>query len=353
MLIRASLRRWATVTGLHPGGSVAAIAATLAAATCLTACTGGPPTSPTANAGRAALVGSATTGPTAVPSITASDTPSTASVAPPAPAATSALATTRAPAGTATKPMSERSSPSSIPRPRTTPVVWHPRRGTTWQWQLSGTIQTSVVAQVYDVDLFDTPTSTVASLHRAGRRVICYLSAGSWEPGRPDSGRFPASVRGSAVPGWDERWLDIRAVRVLEPILAARMDLCRAKGFDGVEADLVDGYAATTGFPLTAADQLRYNRMLARLAHARGLSIGLKNDLDQVAQLQPVFDFAVNEQCVEFNECDRLAPFLSAGKAVFHAEYDVSTEQFCPTSRRLGLSSLRKDLELGPWRQTC
>ncbi len=77
--------------------------------------------------------------------------------------------------------------------------------------------------------------------------------------------------------------------------MAARFDMCRDKGFDAVEADLVDGYARDSGFPLTAADQLTYNRMLADLAHERGLSIGLKNDLDQVADLVDHFDFAINE----------------------------------------------------------
>ncbi len=231
--------------------------------------------------------------------------------------------------------------------------LWAPVRGTTWQWQLSGTIDTSVPAAVYDVDLFDVPTATVTALHAAGRRVICYLSAGSWEPGRPDSASFPSSVIGAAVPGWDERWLDIRALSVLRPIMSARLDLCRAKGFDGVEADLVDAYAATSGFPLTAAHQLAYNRMLADLAHARGLAIGLKNDLDQVAALQPYFDFAVNEQCAEYGECSMLAPFLAANKAVFHAEYRLTTAQFCPTSAALGLSSIRKTLALTAWRQTC
>ena len=35
--------------------------------------------------------------------------------------------------------------------------------------------------------------------------------------------------------------------------MAARFDECREKGFDAVEADLVDGYARDSGFPLTAA----------------------------------------------------------------------------------------------------
>jgi hypothetical protein len=47
------------------------------------------------------------------------------------------------------------------------------------------------------------------------------------------------------------------------PILAARIDACRAKGFDAVEADNVDGFANSSGFALTAADQLAYNRTIA------------------------------------------------------------------------------------------
>lgn len=242
-------------------------------------------------------------------------------------------------------------------RPTTSTVAagwWHPTKGLTWQWQLSGPLDLSVPAQVYDVDLFDTSAAQVSALHAAGRKVICYLDAGSYEPGRPDSAAFPAAVLGAPVEGWPgERWLDIRRLDLLAPIMAARMDLCRSKGFDAVEADNVDGYANNSGFPLTAADQLRYNRWLAGLAHSRALAIGLKNDLDQVAALQPSFDFAVNEQCVQYNECDALVPFLAAGKPVFHAEYELTTAQFCPTARRLGLSSIRKTLDLSAWRQTC
>jgi hypothetical protein len=161
-------------------------------------------------------------------------------------------------------------------------------------------------------------------------------------------------VLGSALDGWPgERWLDVRRTDLLRPIMAARMDTCRSKGFDAVEPDNVDGYANKSGFPLTAADQLTYNRMLAELAHERGLAIGLKNDLDQVDALHSHFDFAVNEECAAYDECDLLVPFLRSGKPVFHAEYGVSTAAFCPTSRRLGLSSIRKRLNLNAWREAC
>lgn len=230
---------------------------------------------------------------------------------------------------------------------------WQPRPGTDWQWQLSGRLDTSVDVPVYDIDGFDHSGETVARLHRDGRKVICYLSTGAWEDFRPDAGDFPDEVVGRGN-GWEgERWLDIRRTDVLEPIMAERFDMCRDKGFDAVEPDNMDGYRNRTGFPLTAADQLRYNRLIARLAHERGLAVGLKNDLDQIPQLVGDYDFAVNEQCAQYGECARLTPFIEAGKAVFHAEYELPAGRFCADSRRLKLSSLLKKYELGVWRQAC
>ncbi|BFO20856.1 endo alpha-1,4 polygalactosaminidase [Streptomyces sp. KM77-8] len=230
---------------------------------------------------------------------------------------------------------------------------WRPTPGTDWQWQLSGRLDTSVDVPVYDIDAFEHPKETVTALHRDGRKVICYLSTGAWEDFRPDAGDFPKRVLGRGN-GWEgERWLDIRRTDVLEPLMAERLDMCRDKGFDAVEPDNMDGYRNRTGFPLTAADQLRYNRLIARLAHERGLSVGLKNDLDQIPELVGDFDFAVNEQCAQYGECARLTPFIEADKAVFHVEYELSTDRFCADSRRLELSSLLKRYELDAWRQAC
>ena len=206
---------------------------------------------------------------------------------------------------------------------------------------------------MFDVDLFETPKSVISTLHAKGSAVVCYMSAGSWENFRPDSDDFPSSVIGNTN-GWPgERWLDIRRIDILRPIMEARLDLCAANGYDGVEVDLIDGYTNNTGFPLTASDQLAYNRFLANAAHARGLSIGMKNDVEQVDDLVDLYDFAINEECAEFDECETLTPFIEAGKAVFHAEYALTTNQFCPTTTALGFSSMRKRLELGVWKQDC
>jgi hypothetical protein len=231
---------------------------------------------------------------------------------------------------------------------------WVPAPGTTWQWQLSGRIDQSVKAELYDIDLFDASAATVASLHRRGRHVVCYLDAGTYEPGRPDAASFAAAVLGAGVDGWPgERWLDIRRLDVLGPVLKRRLDLCRRKGFDGVEPDNVDAYANDSGFPLSAADQLRFNRFVATAAHARGLSVGLKNDLDQVRALEPAFDWALSEQCFQYHECDALKPFTRAGKAVFVTEYHLPLRAFCAQASAAGYVVIRKRLKLDAWRQTC
>ena len=230
---------------------------------------------------------------------------------------------------------------------------WRHRPGLTWQWQLTGKLNLSVDADVFELDGFTTPAAAVARLHAAGRRVICYISVGSYENFRPDAHRFPRALLG-ARNGWPgERWLDIRQWARLEPLLRARMRMCKAKGFDAVEADNVDGYANDPGFALTAGDQLRYNRRVAQLAHSLGLAIGLKNDLDQVAALEPYFDFAVNEECFRYRECGKLKPFTRAGKPVFHAEYDVPAKRFCAQARALRFAAMHKRMDLDAWRVHC
>jgi hypothetical protein len=231
---------------------------------------------------------------------------------------------------------------------------WQPRPGLTWQWQLAGPVDLTVPADVYDLDHLTTTAEEVAALHRAGRRVICYVNAGARETYRPDAGAFPDAVLGKPLDGWpDERWLDIRRWDLIEPLLDARVRGCREKGFDAVEPDNLDAYAADSGFPLHATDQLTFNRRIAELVHRHGLAVGLKNNMAQIPELVPYFDFAVNEQCAEYRECASLVPFVQAGKAVFHAEYELPTEEFCAGTRALGLSSIHKRPELDAWRESC
>lgn len=241
---------------------------------------------------------------------------------------------------------------TSCPKDCQSPI-WVPTPGTTWQWQLSGKLDTSLKVQMYDIDLFDHSASVIAGLKAKGIKVICYFSAGSYEDWRPDESLFPSQAKGKKMDGWNELWLDIRNQTVWS-IMQKRLDLAKQKGCDGVEPDNVDGYQNSTGFPLKGGDQLAYNKMLATEAHKRGLSIGLKNDLDQVKDLVNHFDWALNEECVKYNECSMLTPFIQAGKAVFHVDYKpMSLSKMCTVTKPLQLSTLRKNLNLDAWRETC
>lgn len=220
----------------------------------------------------------------------------------------------------------------------------------TWQWQLQGDLDTSHDADVYDIDLFDTEPSVIAGLRAGGRIVICYFSAGSYEGWRPDADDFAAAALGATLDGFeDERWLDASDPSVLA-VAEGRLDLAVERGCDGVEPDNVDGYVNDTGFDLTADDQLEFNRALAAAAAERDLLIGLKNDVDQILDLVDHFDFAVNEQCHEYDECEAYAPFVDRDKPVFNAEYADrfvdDPDTVCPRSLELGLRTLLLPLDL-------
>ncbi|HSD87135.1 MAG TPA: endo alpha-1,4 polygalactosaminidase [Kofleriaceae bacterium] len=234
-------------------------------------------------------------------------------------------------------------------------AIWRPAPGTSWQWQLTGTIETSLQVAMYDVDLFTAPNSALHALARRGVKIICYFSAGTYEPDRPDVGALPRAVIGKRVAGWpDERWLDIREPSV-RALMRARIDRAAKRGCDGVEPDNVDGYTNDTGFPLTAADQRAFAVFIAAEAHARRLSVGLKNDLDQVPDLVAHFDWALDEECLEYDECDALAPFVAAHKAVFHVEYGdkATAARVCSAVRARGFDTLIKHRSLDAFRIAC
>ena len=225
---------------------------------------------------------------------------------------------------------------------------------TPWQIQYIGVIDPDLDVKVFNLDLFDTSAEMINDLHQRGVFVQCYFSAGSYEDWRPDAPDYPEEVLGKKLEGWPgEKWLDIRRQDLLQPILENRLDLAHNKGCDGVDPDNVDGYLNDTGFPLTADDQLTFNKFLSRSAHRRGLAIGLKNDLDQAAELVTYFDWIINEECFYYQECNLLLPFLDQGKPVFVIEYELSPDEFCPKANLLGFNALHKNWELDSYRVDC
>ncbi|MGH1470665.1 MAG: endo alpha-1,4 polygalactosaminidase [Cellvibrionaceae bacterium] len=231
----------------------------------------------------------------------------------------------------------------------------------TWHWQLSGTVNTSYGVEIYDIDLYDSPISLIDELHTKGIKVICYFSGGSYEEWRDDADQFTEEDMGNNLDGWPgERWLDIRSENV-KSIMKARLDLAAEKGCDGVEPDNMDGYTNNPGVDINAQDQLTYNKFIAMEAHARNLSVALKNDLDQVEELVDFFDFAVNEQCYEYDECDLLKPFTDNGKAILNTEYkniwknnSGERAKLCADANAAGISTLVLPLMLDDnFRHSC
>jgi hypothetical protein len=227
-------------------------------------------------------------------------------------------------------------------------AYWHPKPTTTaWQWELQGKLDPSPAASVFDIDAFESSSADVATLHKRGAKVICYVDAGSWEEYRPDAAQFPKSSLGAVYEGYpEERWLDIAHYGKFAAIMKARIALCARKGFDAVEPDNIAGYENKSGFPLTAADQLRYNRWFAAQVHKAGMAVALKNDPKQAAQLVGTFDFAIVEECFQYEECGYYKTFVAHGEAVYEAEYELEPSEFCAAAEALDFSAVRKGVEL-------
>jgi len=182
-----------------------------------------------------------------------------------------------------------------VPTPPTTeaaspvPVdIWKPTVNTTWQWQLTGT---AIDRRLMSICMTSTCSITMPAWSpRCMHRVVKWYVMSVWVAGkdwRPDKDQFPDAVIGkttrtgwrkngstfarltcwprSCAPAWicaNPKALTHRARqhRWLFPMIRVSRSLCR---------------------------QLKYNRWLADEAHARGLSIGLKNDPDQAVDLGP------------------------------------------------------------------
>jgi hypothetical protein len=228
----------------------------------------------------------------------------------------------------------------------TTASQWIPPQHLTWYWQIQGTVNNNEPVAAYDIDGFENTAAEVAALHAQGKHVICYVDVGTSENYRPDFASFPASVQGDSN-GWPgEKWLDVRQLSVLEPIMTARFQMCKEKGFDAVEPDNMDGYENQSGFPLTGAEQVTYDVWVASEVHSLGMAVLQKNDGEQTAQLEPHFDGALDEQCNQYSECSNFQAYLSAGKPVLNAEYSLSTSVFCAADNASGIMGARFDLEL-------
>lgn len=252
--------------------------------------------------------------------------------------------------------------------PDTNATMWKPAVGLTWQyvlkWPLNSTLPNNT--QVWDIDLFDNSRATITGLQQNGAKVICYFSAGSYENWRSDKAKFHPDDLGAELNGWaDERWLNVSSPNV-RTVMLSRLDMAKQKGCNGVDPDNVDGYDNDNGLDLTKPQAVDYMKFLANAAHTRGLSIGLKNAGAIIPQVLPYMEWSVNEQCVQYNECDTYAAFIKAGKPVFHVEYpkgdktnnNINVEssvqsRICGNAAAKNFSTIIKNMLLDTWKQSC
>ncbi len=224
--------------------------------------------------------------------------------------------------------------------------------------QYSGDISLNRNEKVYDLDLFETPKWLVDTLKKKGKICVAYINVGAYEDWRPDAGDFPPEILGKEYQGWPgERWIDIRQIDKVAPIIRKRFDLAVEKGFDGIHPDNIDAFENETGFNITFEDQLRYNIWLAQEAHKRGLFIAQKNAPSMAKDLFKYYDFAILEDCFREGWCDTFKQYyINNSKPVFAIEYlenNPNIEAVCEYSRISKIYFIFKKLDLGYETETC
>jgi hypothetical protein len=125
-------------------------------------------------------------------------------------------------------------------------ALWQPTLGSSYQIILTNTmILGSGIApnvDIYDIDLYDTDVAVIQGLHAAGKKVICYFSAGTSEDWRPDWAEFKEQDKGACLPQWPgERWLNTRSTDVWNT-MAKRIKLASEKGCDAIDPDNMGWY---------------------------------------------------------------------------------------------------------------
>lgn len=260
------------------------------------------------------------------------------------------------------------------------------------EWQLVAPWRANVEADVYDIDLLEAVPSkrkirvpgfgrytvrrgenagAIDELHADGHFVVCYIDTGAWESYWPDAKLFPKRVRGANT-GWrGERWLDVRrrSWDRFAPLIWARLDLAAQLGCDGVEGDQNNGAENRNGFGLDKdRHMVPWYRKVFRETHARGMAAVQKNGISRIRDLlrapgsdpasEP--DALLIEECAQFHECSRLAPWMDSGKPVWQVDYRprFSANEFrrkvCPRAgKRRYFAMLKREPPDGGYRRTC
>ncbi len=226
-------------------------------------------------------------------------------------------------------------------------------------------IPDSYDAEIVELDSVDAPKKLIDELFKKGKKVFAYVSVGSWENYRDDKDDFPKDIIGKTYPGWeDEKFLNIKAIDKLKPIMKKRFDDIYKKGFIGVEADNLDIYTADigkngTGFHISLKDTKKYADFLIKLSHDRNLSIGQKNAPEFTEAYGDLFDWALLEDAFHEGFADKFEIYTKNKKAVFAIEYldntskDKFLKEVCPKAKKLKFTAILKNRSLDALEYKC
>ncbi|MCW8102782.1 endo alpha-1,4 polygalactosaminidase [Streptomyces tauricus] len=186
---------------------------------------------------------------------------------------------------------------------------------------------------------------------------VCYVNAFQaqpdvldwWQKHHPDLILRDKNNHQVIDEDWDEALLDTSTAGKrtrLAAVVGAWVDGCAKSGFQAVELDNLDSYERFGG-RLTKAHNEAFAKLLAARAHAAGLAAGQKNTVDMLPDRKKIgFDFAVAEECGEYNECGAYAKAFA--NRVFVIEYkNAGFRRACADfGAKLGI--VQRDLDVSP-----
>lgn len=229
--------------------------------------------------------------------------------------------------------------------------------GDRWDWQLSGPVDLDRDVEMLGLDPDLVTREQLEALRAQGIDTVCHVNVGTLVQGSPEGNALPAATIGNThEDDPQERYLDIRRVHYLVPVITKRFVACKDQGFTAIEPDNLDVHVKDSGFPISQADAIRYATTLAHVAHGLGLRIAQKNAPDLTGALQPHFDMAISDGCFEKGICEHFAAYPKANKPAFNAEYtdtDIEFGKACAEGARLNINMIRKDRTVSAPVITC
>ena len=148
---------------------------------------------------------------------------------------------------------------------------------------------------------------------------VCYVNAFQSQP----EVEWPAELVSSIEdPEWPGEFVIDLSTPGNRGLAAGTVELmverCAAEGFDAVEFDNLDTFVRFDNLGFGRAEAIEYATTIVGLAHVRGLAAAQKNTVE-LLDVDLGFDFAVVEQCGEYDECGEFAAVY--GELVFDVEY--------------------------------